>query len=199
MCYITDILVNHELYIWSWPHNIINGAKKFLSPSAIIGQYITPMFVEIQVVIQHICQTYCITGHIKYSTQLCTVLYTVLLCYWLMYLVEYTFIIRVCSFLGVGTGTWTQAPHLEPFHQPYFCEGFFRDRVCWTICPGWLRTEILLISASWVARITGMSHWHLADCVPLKEVNCKTVCHVIPAVVLQSGVYHISLFLFYFW
>jgi hypothetical protein len=29
----------------------------------------------------------------------------------------------------------------------------------WTICPSWLQTVILLISASWVARITGVSHW----------------------------------------
>jgi hypothetical protein len=36
----------------------------------------------------------------------------------------------------------------------------FQDMVSWTICPGWLRTMILLISASWVARITGVSHWH---------------------------------------
>jgi hypothetical protein len=44
-----------------------------------------------------------------------------------------------------------------------FCEGFFRDRVLWNyICLGWLRTKILLISASWVARITGMSYQHLA-------------------------------------
>jgi hypothetical protein len=39
-----------------------------------------------------------------------------------------------------------------------FCVGFFWGRVSWTVCPGWLRTVILLISASWVARITGMSH-----------------------------------------
>jgi hypothetical protein len=32
----------------------------------------------------------------------------------------------------------------------------------WTVCPRWLWTTILLISASWVARITGMSHWHPA-------------------------------------
>jgi hypothetical protein len=31
------------------------------------------------------------------------------------------------------------------------------------ICPGWLRNTILLISASWVAMITGMSHWCLAS------------------------------------
>jgi hypothetical protein len=35
-----------------------------------------------------------------------------------------------------GTGVWTEDLHLEPFHQPFFCEGFFRDRVSWTVCPG---------------------------------------------------------------
>jgi hypothetical protein len=44
-----------------------------------------------------------------------------------------------------------------------FCNGFFWDRVLWTICVGWLWTEILLISASWVARMTGVSHQHLTD------------------------------------
>jgi hypothetical protein len=34
----------------------------------------------------------------------------------------------------------------------------FRDRVLGTICSGWLCTLILLISASRVARITGLSH-----------------------------------------
>jgi hypothetical protein len=28
-------------------------------------------------------------------------------------------------------------------------------------CPGWLWTTILLISASWLARITGMSHFFI--------------------------------------
>jgi hypothetical protein len=31
-----------------------------------------------------------------------------------------------------------------------------------TICLGWLWTVILLISASWVARITGINHQRLA-------------------------------------
>jgi hypothetical protein len=35
---------------------------------------------------------------------------------------------------------------------------FFQDRVLWTICQGWLWTTVFLISASWVARIAGMSH-----------------------------------------
>jgi hypothetical protein len=34
-----------------------------------------------------------------------------------------------------------------------------RVRVSRTIYPGWPWTTILLISASWVARITGVSHW----------------------------------------
>jgi hypothetical protein len=33
-----------------------------------------------------------------------------------------------------------------------------RDRVSQTICPGWLWMVILLIFASWIARITDMSH-----------------------------------------
>jgi hypothetical protein len=37
----------------------------------------------------------------------------------------------------------------------FFCEGVSR-----TICLGWLWTTILLISPSWVTRITGESHWH---------------------------------------
>jgi hypothetical protein len=40
-----------------------------------------------------------------------------------------------------------------------FCVGYFQDRVSQTVCPGWLQTGIFLISASWVARIIGMSHW----------------------------------------
>jgi hypothetical protein len=37
----------------------------------------------------------------------------------------------------------------------------FWDRVSWTICVSWLGTVILLTSASWVARIAGVSHWCL--------------------------------------
>jgi hypothetical protein len=38
-----------------------------------------------------------------------------------------------------------------------FC-GYFGGRVSQTICPGWPRTMILLISAAQVARITDVSH-----------------------------------------
>jgi hypothetical protein len=70
----------------------------------------------------------------------------------------------VCLFLHFfcGTGAWTQGLHLEPLHQPYFCERFFRDKVLRTICLGWVQTMILLISVSWIARITGVicSCWY---------------------------------------
>jgi hypothetical protein len=57
---------------------------------------------------------------------------------------------------------WIHGLHLEPQHQTFFCDGFFRDRVSWTNFLGWLQTKILLFSLSWVARITGGSHQHLA-------------------------------------
>jgi hypothetical protein len=46
--------------------------------------------------------------------------------------------------------------------SPIFVTSFW-DKVLWTICLGWLWTMIFLISASWVARITGVSHWHPAQ------------------------------------
>jgi hypothetical protein len=53
--------------------------------------------------------------------------------------------------LNTGTKPWANPPIL-------FCNGFFQDRVLQTICPGWPQTSLLLIFASWVARITGVSH-----------------------------------------
>jgi hypothetical protein len=49
---------------------------------------------------------------------------------------------------------------LKPLYHPFFGL-YFGDGVSWTICLGWLQTTIL-ISASWVARIIGMSHQSLA-------------------------------------
>jgi hypothetical protein len=78
-------------------------------------------------------------------------------------LCQINLVILLCLklFFG-GTGVWTQGLHFESFHQPFFCEGFFQDWVSRTVCPDWLRTAILLVSASWVARVTGVSYWHLA-------------------------------------
>jgi hypothetical protein len=49
--------------------------------------------------------------------------------------------------------------HLSHFSSP-FCSGYFGDGVLQT--PRWPQTAILPISASQVARITGVSHQHLA-------------------------------------
>jgi hypothetical protein len=64
----------------------------------------------------------------------------------------------ILLFLGTfcSTGVWIQGLYLELLHQPFFVIDFFQARVSQTFCPGWL--QILLISASWVARITSMSH-----------------------------------------
>jgi hypothetical protein len=42
-----------------------------------------------------------------------------------------------------------------------FCEEVSQDRISQTIFLGWLQTAVLLISASRVARIAGVSHRHL--------------------------------------
>jgi hypothetical protein len=39
---------------------------------------------------------------------------------------------------------------------------FFKIQSIKLFCLGWVQTAILLISASWVARITVVSHWHPA-------------------------------------
>jgi hypothetical protein len=47
---------------------------------------------------------------------------------------------------------------------------------------GWLQTVILLISASWVARIIGVSHWHLAGLdfllVKIKVLSWESVSYM---------------------
>jgi hypothetical protein len=85
------------------------------------------------------------------------------------------------TFFSCGTRVWTQSLTLarqvllplEPLRHPFFCDGFFPDRVLWTIYLCWFRTAILLISASWVARITGRSHWHLKTLLYCRAVKKK--------------------------
>jgi hypothetical protein len=63
---------------------------------------------------------------------------------------------RTWAILGVillllfvcGIRVWSQGPHFKLLHQLSFVKVIFQDRVSWTICPGWLQTMILLISAS---------------------------------------------------
>jgi hypothetical protein len=44
--------------------------------------------------------------------------------------------------------------------SPFLLSGFFEAESCKLFARGWLQSMILLISASWVATITGMSHQH---------------------------------------
>jgi hypothetical protein len=62
------------------------------------------------------------------------------------------FELRASCLLDRHSSTWATPPAL-------FCIGCFQDRVSGIICQAWLRIAILLISTSWVARITGVSHW----------------------------------------
>jgi hypothetical protein len=65
-----------------------------------------------------------------------------------------SFIYFILAVLGFELRAYT----LSHSTSLILCWVFFQGRVSWTICPGWLWTSILLISASWVAGITGMSH-----------------------------------------
>jgi hypothetical protein len=71
------------------------------------------------------------------------------------YFVVLEFELRASCWLGRCSTTWATLP-------AFFCDGYFQDRVSWTICTGWPHSAIFLISASQVAMIIGRSHWHLA-------------------------------------
>jgi hypothetical protein len=63
---------------------------------------------------------------------------------------------------------------------------FFQDRVSQTICPGWLRTTILLISASCVAKITGVSHQRLAIFGEFFCCNSYLTCDVTMFIIISE-------------
>jgi hypothetical protein len=70
-----------------------------------------------------------------------------------MFVCLFIYLCFVVLGLNSGPTPWATPPAL-------FCEGFFWNRVPWIICLGWLQIVILLISASWVNKITGMNHQH---------------------------------------
>jgi hypothetical protein len=57
---------------------------------------------------------------------------------------------------------------LEPLHQPFFLMNFFEIGCCELFAQGWLQIAILLISASYAARIISVSHKNLAYFLLLK-------------------------------
>jgi hypothetical protein len=83
--------------------------------------------------------------------------------------------LKIFIYLCTGTGVWTQGfalakqvltkqalyclTHTPPVHFALV----ILEMVSCELCPGWLWTVILLISASQVARITGVNHWPLVS------------------------------------
>jgi hypothetical protein len=63
-------------------------------------------------------------------------------------------------FLSVScTGALTSGPTPRTTPPALFYEGFFQEKVLRSTCPGRLPIAILLVCASWVSRITDVSHW----------------------------------------
>jgi hypothetical protein len=75
--------------------------------------------------------------------------------------------------------TWATLPAL------FYIE-YFQVRVLGTICLGWPRTTILLISASQVARIAEVSHWCPADMLLLffKYQQINMLAYHVPHILL---------------
>jgi hypothetical protein len=74
----------------------------------------------------------------------------------LMYVCMYV-CIYLLQFWGLNSGP---SPRATP--PALFCDVLSWEKGLRTVCPSWPQSMILLISASWVARITGVSHWLLA-------------------------------------
>jgi hypothetical protein len=68
---------------------------------------------------------------------------------------------HACSALSLPLDLLSRRSSVETLHQSFFGLSIFQARVSWTVCPGWFWTIILLISASCVASIIGVSHQHL--------------------------------------
>jgi hypothetical protein len=68
-----------------------------------------------------------------------------------------------CLFFFFFFGVTRQARyHLNHSVSPVFVLGVFKIESCELFAWGWLPTMMLLISASWVARITGVRCWRPA-------------------------------------
>jgi hypothetical protein len=76
------------------------------------------------------------------------------------------FCVIVLGFCFGGTKVWTQGFTLSK--QVLYCLNhtsspfFSEDGLLWAICPSWPWTTVILILASQVAKIIGMSHEHPA-------------------------------------
>jgi hypothetical protein len=83
---------------------------------------------------------------------------------------------------GLNSGPYTLTHSTSPFLYI-----FFWDRVSWAICQGWLQTAILLISAFWVARITGVSHQCPAEVYFFYFFNTLKIFSFTRIFIIQGG------------
>jgi hypothetical protein len=89
--------------------------------------------------------------------------------------------------------------HLEPLYQPFFVKVFFEIGSLEPFAQGWLRTAILLISASRVARITGMSHQHLTALVFIMTFLYTRTMYFITLLTLFPSLFYWDNFFWWWW
>jgi hypothetical protein len=80
--------------------------------------------------------------------------------------------------LNSGSCLWGRCSTTWVTPPAQFCISYFQDRVYHTICLQCLWTMILLMSALWVARITGVSHWNQAGLSLLSYWNTSSTVHL---------------------
>jgi hypothetical protein len=84
-------------------------------------------------------------------------------CLFVCFCTTLEFELRASCLLSRPYTTWATPPALLWLFVCLFVLVWFWDRVLGTLCPRLAQTFILLISASWVAWITGMIHQHPAS------------------------------------
>jgi hypothetical protein len=95
---------------------------------------------------------------------------------WIMFSSKKTNEAMICF---CSTGVWTQDLYPEPLYQPYLCDGVFFQIVSLKLFV-WagFEPQSSLISASWVARITGVSHQHPAWNNVCCNKKCRLQCEI---------------------
>jgi hypothetical protein len=99
--------------------------------------------------------------------------------------------LRASHLLGRHSTSWVTPP------SPFFCVEYFQNKVLWIICQGWLQTSIFLISASWVAKITAVSHPQLAcfilwDRMSICSSNCSWTHDIPTSASWVLGIYRLA-------
>jgi hypothetical protein len=81
----------------------------------------------------------------------------------------------------------SQDLYLEPHPPAHFCDGFFQDRASQTTFLGRLWAVILLISASWPAKIKAWATVSSPQKKPSPSVEHKIIGNLLVSLYLQIG------------